>query len=128
MLSRVYALFVGLLLIVMAIAGYRAPQFLGAEQLMGWVPTIWLLTGLVALAVGIFVRNITGLRWCAGIVGALYFVWGVIALFTTPGTPIINLLHVLSIVMTAIGALGLAVAFGPAYWVRETETYAPRAT
>jgi len=127
-LSRVYAFFIGFVLIVMAIAGYRAPEFLGAEQLMGWVPTIWLLTGLVALAVGFFLRNVNGLRWFAGIVGAIYLVWGTISLFTPPGTPIINLLHVLSMVMVTIGALGLAVALGPAYWVRESETYAPRAT
>ncbi len=127
MLSRVYAIFIGILLIAMAIAGYRAPEFLGAEQLMGWVPTIWLLTGIVALVVGFLLKSVPGLRWFAGIVGAIYLIWGLIALFTPPGTPVINLLHVLSMVMIAIGALGVAVALGPAYWERETETYAPRA-
>jgi peptidoglycan/LPS O-acetylase OafA/YrhL len=125
MLSREYTIFIGLLLIVMSIAGYLAPEFLGAVDLDIATPTIWLLTGIIALALGFVLRSVTAMRWTAGIIGALYFLWGVIAVFTFPSTGIFGLRNLLGMVIVALGALGLAVALAPAYWLRERETYAP---
>lgn len=125
MLSREYALFIGFLLLVMGIAGYMAPQFLGATNMTAWTPTIWVITALVALAVGFGVRSVSSLRWFAGIAGIVYMLWGVVALFSAPVAPTINLRDLLSVIMVGVGSLGLAAALAPAYWMRERETYAP---
>jgi hypothetical protein len=119
MLSRLYALFLGMFLIMLAIGGYGADQFMGALNLGSLAPTIWLLTGLVALAVGFFVRNVNTLRSFAGLVGALYLMWGLIGVVADS-----NLRDVLITMMAALGAAGVGAALAPAQWIRERESYA----
>lgn len=119
MLSRLYAIFIGITLIILAIGGYSSDEFMGASNLGGFTPTIWLLAGLVSLAVGFFVRNVNTLRAFAGIFGALFLLWGVIALLADA-----NLRDILSTVMATIGAFGIAAALAPAQWIREREVYA----
>jgi hypothetical protein len=119
MVSRLYALFTGLVLILLAIGGYSSDSFMGASNLGTLTPTIWLLTGIVALAVGFFVRNVNFLRTFAGIVGAIYLLWGIIGLIGDSG-----LRDVLLMAVSAIGALGLSSALAPAQWIREREVYA----
>ena len=119
MLSRLYALFLGFFLIMLAIGGYGADQFLGALNLGTLAPTIWLITGIAALLVGFFVRNVNTLRTFAGIVGAMYLLWGVIGVVADS-----NLRDVLITMMAAIGAAGVGAALAPAQWIRERENYA----
>jgi hypothetical protein len=119
MLSRLYALFIGMVLIILAIGGYSSSLFMGASNLGSFTPTIWLLAGLVSLAVGFFVRNVNTLRAFAGIFGGLFLLWGVIGLIADS-----NLRDILSTVMAAIGAFGISAALAPAQWIREREVYA----
>ncbi|MHB9131521.1 MAG: hypothetical protein ACYDBB_10595 [Armatimonadota bacterium] len=127
MLSRGYLFFIGILLTVMGIVGYMAPNFLGALSLSSIVPTVWLVTGLISLAVGFFTRNVNTLRWFAGIVGIVYLAWGAFALFRTSDTPMLNLGDLLSLITTGLGALGVSAALAPAQWIREREVYAHNA-
>ncbi|MHB0935875.1 MAG: hypothetical protein ACYDCO_20225 [Armatimonadota bacterium] len=119
MLSRLYAIFTGFLLVILAIGGYSSSEFMGADGLGWFQPTVWLLIGLVALAVGFFVRNVNTLRAFSGIVGALFLLWGAIALIADANTR-----DIVSTVLAAIGAGGVAAALAPAQWIREREVYA----
>lgn len=119
MLSRLYAIFAGFVLIILAIGGYSSDMFMGASNLGGFQPTVWLIVGLISLAVGFFVRNVNTLRGFSGIVGVLFLLWGVIALLADANTR-----DVLSTVLAAIGAFGISAALAPAQWIREREVYA----
>lgn len=121
MLSRWYLLFVGMVLVIMGIAAFVAPRFLYVEALPSWVAWIWLLTGLVGLIVAFAVPSVTTLRWVAGIIGTVYVLWGIIALFTEPSGVTSN---PVSLITFVLGALGLSAALAPAFWLRERETYA----
>ena len=118
MLSRLYALFIGIVLIVMAIGGYSSTQFMGATSLGPLIPTVWLIVGIIALAVGFFVRNVNTLRAFSGIVGGIFLLWGIIGLLGGS-----SMLDVLLMTISAIGAAGVAAALAPAQWIREREVY-----
>jgi membrane-bound ClpP family serine protease len=120
MLSRWFNLFIGMVLTLMGIVGYLAPNFLTGDLLGFGVPTMWLLTGLIALGVGFFVRNLATLRWVAGLIGVVYLIWGLIGLFAeTTGLTT----NPLSFFVFLLGALGLSAALAPATWMRETTDY-----
>ena len=118
MLSRLYALFFGFALIILAIGGYSSDTFMGATSLGSLTPTIWLITGIISLAVGFFARNVNVLRTFSGIVGGIYLIWGVIAMLGDS-----NLRDILITVVATLGAAGVAAALAPAQWIREREVY-----
>jgi len=103
----------------MAIGGYSSTQFMGATSLGWFIPTVWLIVGLVSLVVGFAVRNVNTLRSYAGIVGGIFLLWGIVGLFTGLG-----LRDILNMALAALGAGGIAAALAPAQWIRERETYA----
>lgn len=131
MLSRWYAIFLGIILLVMGIAGLAAPRLitgLSSTSPLTGTAIVWIITSLVALYFGFGVRNVTNVRWFAGIVGALYLIWGIISMISMQRTVIVQVTGVLATVsglLVLLGALGLAAALAPAYWMREEEVYAP---
>lgn len=125
MLNRWYAIFIGILLLVMGIVGFLAPNFLTGDLLGFWTPFIWLITGIIALAVGLAVRNIKTVRTFAGVIGALYLLWGLVGLFAETAFITTN---PLGFIVFIIGALGVATALAPIYWVQDQEAYLPHAT
>ena len=114
MFSRWYSLFLGYLLLVFGIAGLVAAGTLPDTQ--GGLITssiIWLLLAVVSLYVGYGVRNDTSVRWYAGIVGGLLFLWGAIQLFTAPAVGAANLAAMTATiagVLVLLGSFGLAAA------------------
>jgi hypothetical protein len=113
MLSRLYLIFVGILLIVLALGGYTSPGVLNAIGPSTVTPTLWLLSGAVALIVGLVVRSETTNRWVAGALGVVYLLWGMVVLFSLPLSPIFALSNLITFMSVGIGALGLAVAVLP---------------
>lgn len=112
MLARWYSLFIGFLLVVLGIAGLFAAGSVDIGQ--GGITTlsiVWLITGAVALWMGFGVKNDRTVRTFALIVGALYFLWGIIQLLAAPAADSTRILTALA--STAgfnllLGALGLA--------------------
>lgn len=125
MLSREYSIFIGILLTVMAIVGYSVDIFMGVSNIGTAMPTVWLITGLLALALGFFSKNVNTLRWFAGLVGVVYLIWGIAMFFTRGEATATALNQLLNMIHVGIGALGISAALAPAYWLRERETYAP---
>ncbi|MHB9129528.1 MAG: hypothetical protein ACYDBB_00375 [Armatimonadota bacterium] len=129
MLSRWYALFLGLLLLVLGVAGLVAPRVLGfGTGTLVTTSLIWLVTAIVALWFGFGVRNAMNLRWFAGIVGGLYFLWGIIQLISSGaamGVASATLLASLSGLMILLGAIGLAAALTPATWMERRPEVMP---
>lgn len=122
MLLRTYAVFMGILFVIVAILGYSVPALLRGEPDMRWMPTVWLLTGLLGLAVGLLTRRLTGLRWFTGIVGILYTRFGIIALIngvTPPRNPVMEVLGVLMLVLGVVGITALLASL----WKYEREEY-----
>jgi hypothetical protein len=123
MFSRWYALFVGFLLIALGIAGFVAAGSLGGTQ--GGLVTIsvlWLITGIIGLWVGFAVRNLGTLRWFAGLIGAIYFLWGIVMAFSVPSAPGMTTGGTLATaggLNLLLGALGLSAALVPATWLHE---------
>ena len=133
MLSRWYLFFIGILLLIMGIAGLAAPRLvagIGTTETLVGTSIVWLITAIVALWVGFRSRSVNSLRMTTGVIGAVYLLWGIIALFSTGSTADRNL-NVAGIWATVswmtllLGSLGLAAALAPAYWLREHEVYAP---
>ena len=129
MLSRWYSILLGFLLLVLGVAGLVAAGIIGGTQ-SGLIVTsiIWLVIALASLWVGYGVRNPVTVRWYAGILGGLLFLWGVIQLFSAPvATADLGL-----VVMTAslagflvfLGAIGIAAASVPANWLERRPTEA----
>ena len=129
MLARWYSLFLGFLLIVMGIAALVAPRVLGfGSAPLVTIGIIWLVTALVALWYGFRVTNIANVRSFADTVGVLYFLWGIVQLFSAsaailPATG--SLLASLAILVLLLGALGLSAGLVPAGWLHEGEMLAP---
>lgn len=122
MLSRWYALFLGILLLILGVAALAAPTAIGIA--IGTLITtgiVWLITAMLALWYGFGMRSTLNLRWFAGIVGALYLIWGVLALLTASAQASPIWLTV-GLVLLLLGALGVAAALTPITWLRETET------
>ena len=129
MLARWYSLFLGFLLVVMGIAALVAPRVVGfGTAPLVTVGVIWLITGIVALWYGFRVRNIANVRSFAGIIGGLYFLWGIIQLFSAPaaaGPASGGLLASLAGLILLLGALGLSAGLVPAGWLHEGEVMMP---
>ena len=125
MVNRWYAIFIGILLLVMGIVGFLAPNFLTGDLLGFWVPFVWFITGIVMLAVGLAVRNIQTVRAVNGTVGGLYLLWGLIGLFAETLAITTN---PLGFIVFIIGALGVAAALAPLYYATDEAAYLPRAT
>ena len=117
MFSRWYSLFLGYLLIVFGIAGLVAASVIAGSN-AGLVTSsiIWLIVAVVALWIGYGVRNDVTVRWFAGIVGGLLFLWGAIQLFsagTAESTGLMAATGTLGGLMVLLGSLGLAAATVP---------------
>ncbi|HEY3378193.1 MAG TPA: hypothetical protein VGL77_11935 [Armatimonadota bacterium] len=133
MLSRWYSIFLGIMLLILGIAGLVAPRLVtgaGTTATLVTTSVFWLITAVIALWFGFAVRSVNSLRWFAGVVGAIYLLWGIAALVATGRTAAASLnvagvLATMSGFMVLLGALGLAAALAPAYWLREHEMYAP---
>ena len=129
MLSRWYSLFLGFLLLVLGIAGLAAPSVVGmATGTLVSISVIWLIVAIVALWFGFGVRNVRGVRWFAGIIGGLFFLWGIIQMVSAPSaaTPVtVGLLASVSGLLVFLGSLGLSAALVPATWLQESEAYMP---
>lgn len=123
MFSRWYSLFQGFLLIVLGIAGFvAAGRLVGGQGGLVTISVVWLITGVVSLWTGFAVRNLGSLRWFAGIVGGLYFLWGIVMLFAAPamyGMVTMSTLISAGGLNLLLGALGLAAALVPATWLHE---------
>jgi len=117
MLSRWYSLFLGYLLLVFGVAGLVAASVLpGANSGLITSSIVWLIVAIVAFWIGYGVRNDVTVRWFAGIVGGLLFLWGVIQLFsagTANTTGLMAATGTLGGLMVLLGALGLAAATMP---------------
>lgn len=134
MLSRWYSIFIGIMLLILGIAGLMAPRLItgvtGAGPTLVTTSVIWLITAVLGLYFGFFARSVTGLRWFAGIVGAFYVVWGIVAMASAGRTAVsgFNISGILAGIggfTLLLGALGLAAALAPAYWLREREVMSP---
>ncbi len=126
MLSRWYSLFLGFLLIVLGIAGLVVGSQMHVMR-GGLVATsiIWLIIALASLYVGFGVRNLLTVRWFAGTVGAILFVWGIIQMIASPAAVYMGVAAALASVggfLVLLGAFGLAAALVPAIWLRELTT------
>ena len=123
MFSRWYALFLGFLLVVLGIAGFvTAGNIPGDQGGLVTISVVWLITGIIGLWVGFAVRNLTTLRWFAGIVGALYFLWGIVMAFSAPTADVTTTMSTLATaggLNLLLGALGLSAALVPATWLQE---------
>jgi len=125
MLSRWWLLFFGFILVVFGIAGLIAASAIPGTQ-SGLIVTsiIWLVTAVIALWVGFGVRSANIVRGTAGIIGGLYFAWGIVLLFTGPGLATIAAAGMMASVgglLVLLGALGLASALVPAGYLYERE-------
>ena len=129
MLARWYSLFLGFLFLVLGIVGLtlvgRLPTPYG-----GLIATliIWLAVAVVSLWVGFRVRSSSSVRWYAGVLGGLFFVWGVIQLAASPTAVLVGVIATVASVggfLVLLGSLGLAAALVPAGWLQEA---APAAT
>lgn len=133
MLSRWYSIFLGIILLIMGIAGLIAPRLVtgvGTTGTLVGTSIVWLITAILALYFGFGVRSVNALRWFAGIVGVVYLVWGIVAMIAAGrtalgGMNVSGILATMSGLMVLLGSLGLAASLAPAYWLREQETYAP---
>jgi uncharacterized membrane protein len=130
MFARWYALFVGFLLLVLGVAGLIAAGALtGTQTGLIAISLVWLVTAIVGLWMGFGVRNNDTLRWFAGIVGGLYFLWGIIQLFGATAAQTAGTLAVTAStagLTLLLGAFGLGAAFMPTvYGYERTE---PKAT
>ncbi len=129
MLSRWYSIFLGILLLILGIAGLAAPNVLGfGTGTLVTTSFVWLITAIVALWYGFRVRDINSVRRFAGVVGAIYLLWGIVQMMGAPtAETAVNerLLASLSGVMVLLGALGLSAALVPAGWLHEREVMAP---
>jgi purine-cytosine permease-like protein len=118
MFSRWYALFLGYLLIVSGIAGLIAAGSLpGSNSGLITASIIWLIIAVVSLWVGYGLRNDNTVRWYAGILGGLLFIWGVIQLFSAPAANTVSGIASTASVgglLVLLGSLGLAAATLPA--------------
>ena len=122
MFSRWYSLFLGYLLIVLGIAGLIAAGSLpGARAGLVTTSIIWLVIALVSFWFGYGVRNMMSVRWYAGIIGGLLFLWGIIQMIAAPSTATMGVAAAMASVagfLVFLGALGLAAATVPV-WVTE---------
>lgn len=126
MLSRWYALFMGFLLIVLGVAGLIIGSHVHTMR-GGLVSTsiIWLIIALASLYVGFGVRNVMHVRWFAGILGAVLFVWGIIQMIASHAAAYMGVTAALASLggfLVLLGAFGLAAALVPAIWMRELTT------
>jgi uncharacterized membrane protein len=123
MFGRWYALFIGFLLLVLGLAGLvAASQLAGTQGGLLTISIVWLLTAVVALWVGFAAKSYSTTRWFAGIVGGLYFLWGIIQLFAAPAAAAVSVAATFASIagfVLLLGALGLAAAFVPATWLHE---------
>ena len=129
MFSRWYSLMLGFLLIVLGIAGFIAASrvTVGHAGLVT-ISIVWLLTALISFWFGFFVRSYASVRWWAGIVGAIYFVWGIVQLFmapTTAGMVFTGPLVAIAGFTLLLGSIGLAAAFVPMTLVQPAPMNAP---
>jgi len=117
MFSRWYSLFLGYLLIVFGIAGLVAASVLeGSNAGLVTSSIIWLIVAIVSLWIGYGVRNDVTVRWYAGIVGGLLFLWGAIQLFsagTVEAASLMATTATLGGLLVLLGSLGLAAATVP---------------
>ena len=120
---RIYTVFMGILLLILAIIGYSVPALLRGEPDMRWMPTVWLLTGLVGLTAGLLLRSRSILRWFAGIVGVLYSRFGILALINGLTSPVNAVLEILGMLMLVLGVVGITLLLSN-LWVYERETSA----
>ena len=123
MFSRWWLLFFGFILVPFGIAYLAAANRVEFAQ-GGLVATgiIWLLVAVIALYIGFAVRDAKVVRWSAGIIGGLFFAWGIIYLYTGPSLATIAAATVMSTVgglLILMGALGLAAAIVPANYLYE---------
>jgi hypothetical protein len=129
MLSRWYAIFLGILLLVLGVAGLIAPRVLGfGTGALVTTSVIWLITAVVALWYGFGVRNLYSLRWFAIVVGGLYLLWGIVQMAGAPQADTAmtsNLLASLSGLMVLLGSIGLAAGLVPMTVSTERETMMP---
>ncbi|MHB9022554.1 MAG: hypothetical protein ACYC7E_00020 [Armatimonadota bacterium] len=127
MVSRWYLFFIGFVLVLFGIAGFVAAGRIdtGSAALVT-TSVVWLITAVIALLVAFFVRGTSTVRWTAGIIGALYLLWGAVMLFSAPGLDTVSSAAALagaSGLLILLGALGLAASLVPANWLyRERET------
>jgi hypothetical protein len=122
MFSRWYSLFLGFLLIVLGIAGFvTAGNLAGDQGGLVTISVIWLITGIVGLWVGFSVKSLGSLRGFAGMVGGLYFLWGIIMAFSAPTAEGLTMTTLASAggLNLLLGALGLSAALVPATWLHE---------
>ncbi len=129
MLSRWYAIFLGILLLVVGIAGLIAPRVFGfGTGALVTTSVIWLITAVVSLWYGFGVRNASSLRWFSIIVGGLYLLWGIIQLASSPSVGSVagaSLLASLSGLLVLLGAFGLAAGLVPMTVPMERTTMLP---
>lgn len=120
MFARWYTLMLGFLLIVLGIAGLvAAARIPGGSRGLVAISVIWLITALLSLGVGFFVRNISTVRWFAGIVGGLYFLWGIVQLFAAPAAIASVAIASVAGFILLLGSIGLGAALVPANWLHE---------
>ena len=123
MFSRWYSLFLGYLLIVLGIAGLVASGSLpGARTGLVSTSIIWLLIALVSFWFGYRVPDNVSVRWYAGIIGAILFVWGIIQMIAAPATATMGIAAAMASVagfLVFLGAIGLAAATVPAGMIQE---------
>lgn len=121
MLSRWYSLFIRFLFVVLGIAGRVAGSRLHASGIIT-ASIILLIIVIVALWIGFGVQSLNTVRWFAGVIGALFFIWGIIQMMAAPSA---NTMGVMTAVATGegflvlLGSLGLAAALVPATWLRD---------
>jgi len=131
MLSRWYSIFLGIILIIMGIAGLVAPRFVSGPGTTGTLvgtSIVWLITAVLALWFGFGVRNVRNVRWFAGIVGVIYLLWGIISMISAGRYAGLNaggVLATTSGLEVLFGALGLAASLVPAYWLHEEGMFMP---
>ena len=123
MFARWYSLFLGFLLVVLGIAGLVAAGSLpGSQGGLVTISIVWLITAVVSLWYGFGVRDMVNLQWFSGIVGGLYFLWGIVQLFAAPAATTAGVMATVASIAgfnLLIGAIGLAAALVPATWLQE---------
>ena len=121
MLSRWYSLFLGFLLIVTGIGGLVAASRMHvSHSALTTGSIIWLLIAIISLYVGFGVRALPTVRWWAGMIGAILFVWGIITLIAAPAlmaTGVMAAVASFGGFMVLLGSLGLASALTSGLWM-----------
>ncbi|HEY3418156.1 MAG TPA: hypothetical protein VGM23_14865 [Armatimonadota bacterium] len=124
LLSRWYLMFLGFILVIFGIAGLVAARGVptGATTLVT-VSIIWLVTAIVSLSVAFAVTSTRTVRDTAGVIGALYLAWGIVALFSSSALATVSAAATVagaSGLLILLGAIGLAASLVPAGWLART--------